>query len=106
MVSIDWLCEWTKETCGKAVAKILTVLDWLIVLLVVFIRLRKMIALVQSNLPRLNTKMVRLKARLVVRRAIWKKPQFEAASGDGDLSAYITEVVKNRSIVNSLQSSR
>jgi hypothetical protein len=50
--------------------------------------------------------MLKLKARLQVRRAIWKKPQFEAASGEGDLSAKLTEVVKKSSIVNSLQSSR
>jgi hypothetical protein len=72
----------------------------------VFLLLRKVSTLVQRSLPRVYTKMLRLKARLPARRAIWKKPQFEAASGEGDLSAKLTEVVKNNSIVNSLHSSR
>jgi hypothetical protein len=72
----------------------------------VFLLLRKVSTLVQRSLPREYTKMLRLKASLPVRRTIWKKPQFEAASGEGDLSAKLTEVVKNNSIVNSLHSSR
>ena len=50
--------------------------------------------------------MDRLKARLQASRPIWRKPQIEAASGDGDLSAKLTEVVKNRRIVISLNISR
>ena len=84
----------------------MTVLDFLLLLLMVFLVFRKVSALVQRSLPRVYTKMLRLEARLPARRAIWMKPQFEAASGEGDLSAKLTEVVKNKRIVNSLQSSR
>jgi hypothetical protein len=87
----------------------LTVLNLLLLILLlmrVFLLLRKVSTLVHRSLPRVYTKMLRLKARLPVRRAIWKKPQFETASGEGDLSAKLTEVVKNNSVVNSLHSSR
>jgi hypothetical protein len=40
----------------------------------------------------MHTKMQMFKARLTIRRAIWKKPQ--AALCEGDLSACLTEVVK------------
>ena len=112
LVSMDWLCVRSVcDCCGAGQAKILTVLDLLLPLLLlilmrVFLLLRKVSTLVQRSLPRVYTKMLRLKARLPARRAIWKKPQFEAASGEGDLSAKLTEVVKNNSIVNSLHSSR
>ena len=58
------------------------------------------------SLAKVYMKMDRLKARLQARRPIWRKPQSEAASGDGDLSAKLTELVKNRRIVSSLHSSR
>ena len=44
-------------------------------------------SLLRRSLARVYVKIDRLKARLQARMLIWRKPQPEAASGDGDLSA-------------------